>query len=126
MRFTEHALCETLNRRLRPEDVLNRVFDGQVLDPCPRPKGVLIVGPSARFDLRSHVECEYIFRDGIVAIRTYLPIVATGITISVEHNLRITSDVDRDDYPPTHAESLLDLQVSPADNLRSSWGNTES
>jgi hypothetical protein len=34
---------------------------------------VLIVGPTARFDLQIHVVCEYASRDEILAITVYIP-----------------------------------------------------
>jgi len=73
MRLSEHALYEAHKESLRAKDVFHAIFNGQILEHYPRRQRVLIVGPSAGFDLQIHVVCEYAHRDEIVAITVYVP-----------------------------------------------------
>jgi len=73
MRLTEHALYEAYKESLRANDIFHAIFNGEILEHYPRRKRVLIVGPSARFDLQIHVVCEYTGRDEILAITVYVP-----------------------------------------------------
>jgi hypothetical protein len=73
MRLTEHALYEAHKESLRAKDIFHAIFNGEILEHYPRRRRVLIVGPSARFDLQIHVVCQYTNRDEIVAITVYVP-----------------------------------------------------
>lgn len=73
MRLSEHALFEAYKESLRAKDVFHAIFHGEVLEHYPRRQRVLIVGPSARFDLCVHVVCEYGDAEEIVAITVYIP-----------------------------------------------------
>jgi hypothetical protein len=73
MRLTEHALYEAYKESLRAKDIFYAVFNGEILEHYPRRHRVLIVGPTARFDLQIHIVCEYTSRDEILAITVYIP-----------------------------------------------------
>ncbi len=73
MRLSEHALFEAYKESLRAKDVFHAIFNGEILEHYPRRQRVLIVGPSARFDVCIHVVCDYGDRDEIVAITVYIP-----------------------------------------------------
>jgi hypothetical protein len=73
MRLSEHALFEAYKESLRAKDIFHAVFNGDILEHYPRRRRVLIVGPSARFDIQIHVVCDYGDRNEIVAITVYIP-----------------------------------------------------
>jgi len=73
MRVTRHALFEAHKESLRATDIFHAVFNGHILEHYPQRRRVLIVGPSARFDLQIHVVCDYTDRDEILAVTVYIP-----------------------------------------------------
>ena len=73
MRISEHALREAHKEGLRAKDVLCAVFNGRILERYYDRCRVLVVGPSARFDLKLHVVCDYTGDDEIVAVTVYIP-----------------------------------------------------
>lgn len=73
MRLSEHALFEAHKESLRAKDIFHAVFNGEILEHYPRRRRVLIVGPSAHFDLCIHVVCDYGHHKDIVAITVYVP-----------------------------------------------------
>jgi len=73
MRLTRHALFEAHKESLRAMDIFHAVFNGDILEHYPRRRRVLIVGPSARFDLQIHVVCDYTDRNEILAVTVYIP-----------------------------------------------------
>ena len=73
MRLTEHALYEAYKESLRARDIFYAIFNGEILEHYPNRQRVLIVGPTANFDLQIHVVCEYTGKEEILAITVYIP-----------------------------------------------------
>jgi len=73
MRLTEHALYEAYKESLRARDIFYAIFNGKILEHYPNRRRVLIVGPTAHFDLQIHVVCEYRDPEEILAITVYIP-----------------------------------------------------
>ena len=73
MRLSEHALREAHKESLRAKDVFYAIFNGQILENDRDRWRVLILGPTARYDVRLHVVCDYNGKDEIVAVTVYVP-----------------------------------------------------
>jgi hypothetical protein len=72
MRISEHAMFEARKEGLQATDVFHAVFNGHILERYYERGRVLIAGPSAKFDIKIHVVCDYA-DDSLVVVTVYVP-----------------------------------------------------
>ncbi|MBN1178692.1 MAG: DUF4258 domain-containing protein [Anaerolineae bacterium] len=73
MRLSDHALREANKESLHARDVFHAIFNGKILEHYCDRKRVLVVGPSARFDIEIHIVCDYADTEELVAVTVYVP-----------------------------------------------------
>ncbi len=73
LRVSRHALREAYKEGLCGKDIIQAIFEGQVIENYPRRRRVLIAALVADTNVPMHVVCDYADIKEIVAVTVYIP-----------------------------------------------------